>query len=157
MATVENRMGGVICGLEDDPCLGSGFPIIYFGVIESIVDLIDSRLPLVPISVLFRIMLVRRCSARTGSSGRRFEFTRSLPFGTTTQPEYEPVIRDIFFAEVCGKEKCWKNSLRGVSRYPKVDSQLTKWDQAELDTRLAVSTVPPRTTSFMPSTSEELP
>lgn len=29
--------------------------------------------------------------------------------------------------------------------------------QAELDTRLAVSTVPPRTTSFIPSTTEEPP
>jgi hypothetical protein len=29
--------------------------------------------------------------------------------------------------------------------------------QAELDTRLAVSTVPPRTTSFMPSTTDEPP
>ena len=28
---------------------------------------------------------------------------------------------------------------------------------AELDTRLAVSTVPPRTTSFMPSTTDEAP
>ena len=33
-----------------------------------------------------------------------------------------------------------------------------KWTHhAELDTRLAVSTVPPRTTSFMPSTTDEAP
>jgi hypothetical protein len=37
------------------------------------------------------------------------------------------------------------------------DEQLTKLVQAELDTLRAVSTVPPRTTSFMVSTTPEPP
>lgn len=42
-------------------------------------------------------------------------------------------------------------------RKPKHQGKDTATYQAELDTLLAVSTVPPRTTSFIPSTTDEPP
>ena len=59
-----------------------------------------------------------------------------------------------------GKMGCEEEGCVGVSTATRgavvvVDLQLTKEFQAELLTRRAVSTVPPITTSFMPSTTDE--
>ena len=115
MASIVNRMRRIIRRLEYHPCL---WPTLISTAISPAAitapaitrirtggrALVDGHLPLVPVRVFFRVMRGRvgggGRAARTGGAGGGFEFARALPFGTAREPEHEPVIGQVFFAEV---------------------------------------------------------